>query len=70
MQARFTEEEISQLNQSNKLTVTAKAGTLLVADTRGIHRGQPIEQGERYALTVYSWATEMPPQLAEFMINP
>jgi ectoine hydroxylase-related dioxygenase (phytanoyl-CoA dioxygenase family) len=34
-------------------TITAKAGTLILTDTRGIHRGMPIEKGERYALTNY-----------------
>ncbi|WMX16012.1 phytanoyl-CoA dioxygenase family protein [Aureispira sp. CCB-E] len=37
----------------NLITPVGKAGTLLVVDTSGIHRGMPIEEGERYALTNY-----------------
>lgn len=30
-----------------------KAGTTLFVDTKGIHRGKPIVDGSRYALTIY-----------------
>lgn len=36
-------------------TFTAAAGTLILADTRGIHRGKPMTDGARYALTNYLW---------------
>jgi hypothetical protein len=32
---------------------TATAGTLILVNTAGIHRGRPLETGERYALTNY-----------------
>jgi len=32
---------------------TAKRGTVILVDTRGMHRGMPIQIGERYALTNY-----------------
>ncbi len=35
--------------------VEAKAGSLLVCDTRCIHRGKPIEHGSRYAVTLYTF---------------
>lgn len=35
--------------------VLAPAGTLLVADTKCIHAGKPIEAGARYALTLYTY---------------
>ena len=38
-------------------TVTAPAGTLLLIDTSAIHRGSPIRQGVRYALTNYVYPT-------------
>lgn len=38
----------------------ATAGTLVIANTRGIHRGKPIEQGCRYALTNYYWKEGIP----------
>ena len=34
-------------------TFPGKAGTVILADTSGIHRGKPIESGTRYALTNY-----------------
>ncbi len=41
-------------NQPDRLmTVTGSAGTLLLADTSGIHRGAPLRSGVRYALTNY-----------------
>jgi hypothetical protein len=57
-QNRFTDEVINDMIASSTgklLTANAKAGTLLIANTRGIHRGQPFENGERYALTNYYW---------------
>ncbi len=33
--------------------VTGPAGSLVLADTSGIHRGMPLEAGSRYALTNY-----------------
>lgn len=34
--------------------VIADAGSLLVCDTKCIHRGKPIERGTRYAVTLYT----------------
>lgn len=40
--------------QSNKeIVLTGQAGTLIIADTSGIHRGKPICNGSRHALTLY-----------------
>lgn len=54
---RFTNEEIDSLIAKNILkspqTFTSKAGGLIIADTRGLHRGKPIETGERLAVTRY-----------------
>jgi hypothetical protein len=35
--------------------VLAPAGSLLVADTKAIHGGKPIEMGARYAITLYTY---------------
>lgn len=37
-------------------TITGAAGTLILVNTSAIHRGKPIERGERYALTNYYYA--------------
>ena len=50
---RFSEEELAILSDDKKLTVTGKAGTLILFDGSLIHRGKPIKEGIRYALTNY-----------------
>lgn len=58
---RFSDEEINQvLTKNKKLTVTGKKGTLLIADTRGIHRGKPLLQGMRMAITRYYFPKAIP----------
>ncbi len=47
-QARF-EDFYSEYN-----TVCAPAGSLLICDTKCLHRGAPISTGSRYALTLYT----------------
>lgn len=57
-QSRFTSDEIKEVTRKHPellFTVTGKLGTLILVDTRGIHRGKPIEAGTRYALTNYYW---------------
>lgn len=54
---RFTEDEVNEIvNSSVVPPVTeciAEAGSLVVVDTRGIHRGKPMVAGERKAITRY-----------------
>ena len=60
---RFTDEEVETAINSlglKKVYVTCKAGSMLVANVRGLHRGTPIEQGERVALTNYYFKTDIP----------
>lgn len=38
--------------------VSCSKGTLLVSDTRCIHRGRPLVNGKRYALTLYALPNE------------
>lgn len=57
-ESRFTDDEIDRIikdKPSSLHTITGAAGTLIIADTRGIHRGAPIINGTRYALTDYLW---------------
>jgi len=56
MQYRLSEEDVSYILRGSPgrlNTYTAKAGTLLLVDTSSIHRGMPIQEGTRYALTNY-----------------
>lgn len=60
---RFTDEEIeTAVNHLGlkKVFVTCKAGSMLVANVRGLHRGTPIEYGERVALTNYYFKKGIP----------
>lgn len=45
----------------------AKEGTLIIANTRGIHRGKPIQKGIRYALTNYYWRKGIPKHIMPFL---
>lgn len=56
---RFTGEDITNLPDTSELCL-GSAGNILLADTKGIHRGKPIKVGERYALTLYFWEKEIP----------
>ena len=63
-QSRLTENNIAAIEASGgyepgayrRHTVTGAAGTLVITDTRGLHRGQPLTHGIRYALTNYFFA--------------
>ena len=54
-QYRYTGEEIEKIKNTTVQPVTfcSKVGTLIIFDAKGIHRGAPIQNGERYALTLY-----------------
>ena len=56
-QYRFTVEEVESIllkcGQSKLTTFTAKSGDVILVDTKGIHRGKPVEDGVRYAATIY-----------------
>ena len=71
-QNRFEDAEVEAVirkSPARLMTVLGKAGTLVVMDTRGIHRGKPIETGERYALTNYYWSDmDIPPHVAALIV--
>lgn len=66
-QNRLSEQEVGLLPRNRHRMFCAKAGTLIFANTRAIHRGRPIEQGERYALTTYSWLKVIPKHMQPFV---
>jgi hypothetical protein len=73
-QNRFTDAEIALILKHKAYrseVITAKAGTVLLANTFGIHRGMPIEKGTRYALTNYYFPkATLDLQLFEKKFNP
>ena len=56
IQCTFSHEIIEKIikNDLDRLkTLTGKAGTVVLVDTSAMHRGLPLNQGTRYALTNY-----------------
>ncbi len=63
-QYRFTDEEIDRylLETGSEISsVIGKAGSLVFADTKGVHRGKPLSGGVRYVLFCYFWHGDIPP---------
>jgi len=56
---RYEESDFDDIAE----TMTGRAGTVVLTDTRGMHRGAPIATGERWALTNYCFP---PHRRAEF----
>jgi len=48
---RYQAEDIE--NDQKIEIITGEQGASIVVDTKGIHRGKPIQKGRRYALTFY-----------------
>lgn len=67
MQNRLSEHDVSLLPAKRKLTLCQTKGTLVIANTRAIHRGAPILAGQRYALTTYSWRDNIPQHMQSFV---
>ena len=56
MQCQFDQNTVEQIlkNEPERLrSLTAKAGTVVLVDSSCIHRGIPLKEGVRYALTNY-----------------
>lgn len=71
-QYRFSDDEVEQYckeSGSSVVSLTGRKGTLLLADTKGIHRGMPIEEGNRYTLFCYYWPTEIPKHFDKYRQN-
>lgn len=57
---RYEDRQVQSIideDTDNLITLTAKAGTLILVDTSAIHRGMPIENGTRYTLFNYYYPT-------------
>lgn len=50
---RIDSEKVDLLNSKRLKTIIGKAGTLILVDTSLIHRGKPLINGKRYAITNY-----------------
>jgi len=69
MQCTFNQETVKKIlkDEPERLkTLTAKAGTVVLVDTSTIHRGIPLKNGVRYALTNYFFEnSQITPRLVE-----
>ena len=66
---RFENREIDRYIDLTNLkaeALIAKEGSLIFADTKGIHRGRPIEKGTRYAVFCYFWDKKIPSHFAKY----
>lgn len=51
---RYKEANVKKLlSERDLITFTAPAGTLILFNSSGVHRGSPMKEGVRYALTNY-----------------
>ena len=69
MQCTFDQKTVKKIleDEPDRLkTLTGKAGTVVLVDTSTIHRGIPLKNGVRYALTNYFFEnTQINPHLVE-----
>lgn len=68
---RYSASEVVNLFNHLKIDpiqITGKAGTLVVTDTRGLHRGHPINSDCRYALTTYLFKSKIPDHINQMLI--
>jgi hypothetical protein len=67
---RFSEEEAEKILKDpdyELATLTGQAGTLLIADVKGLHRGKPLQSGERWATTRYYFKKKIPHHFRELL---
>jgi hypothetical protein len=61
---RFEDAQVDHLEASgilsNRTTVKGGKGTVVLADTRGLHRGKPLLEDERWAMTRYYFERHIP----------
>lgn len=66
-QCRFSDGDIAGLIDAGvvpqPISVLGRAGTLLVANVKGLHRGKPLQQGERWAVTRYYYKRRIPTEM-------
>lgn len=65
---RYSPKKISKLYPEKSIKLSAKAGTLIVFDSSGLHRGSPILKGKRYALTQYMFDSPIPRHIKNLFV--
>ena len=70
---RFDDNEINNfINRGTfqKVDFTGRKGTIIVVDTSGLHRGKPLTEGNRLALTYYMSDTKLPKKFSKYLQGP
>jgi hypothetical protein len=70
---RFSDEEMDSILKNMKLTtkkITGQMGTLVIFNSTGLHRGSPIQDGERNTLTSYIFPSRLSGSLLEKQFQP
>lgn len=57
---------LERTSPGSVVTCTGRAGTLVLANTFGVHRGRPAARGPRCALTIYYFAARTLPMVAAY----
>jgi len=65
---RYSPEKIDKFYPEKSIKFSAKAGTLIVFDSSGLHRGTPILKGNRYALTQYMFDSPVPSHIKRLFV--
>lgn len=71
-QRRYSEENIQSIEETmslSRVSVVGQAGDIVLVDVRGLHRGKPISQGTRYALTNYFWSKKIPQTVEKYLVK-
>lgn len=69
-QYRYTQKEIDIYIKEfgiKPIEIIGKKGTLILVDTKGIHRGAPIQEGSRHTLFNYYWDRKIPKHFEKFI---
>lgn len=62
-QYRFKNDEIDRyksITNRGGSSILGEAGSLVLVDTKGIHRGKPLVTGDRYVVFCYFWEKKIP----------
>lgn len=70
-QNRFDDGSFDHIfeRSSEVVTLTARKGTVILADTTGLHRGCPLSSGVRYAMTNYYFDVSIPSHIESVVIE-
>ena len=66
---RYSSEEINHFYDNKSIKFSAEAGTLIIFDSSGLHRGSPVKKGVRYAFTQYMFDSSIPNHIKNLFVK-